>query len=425
MPIQCPKCAQWIPDGQSLCPRCGADRSAFMQAAPGPYQGYQAQPEPMDGTSAQEAPYVPQGRRARRSLQVCPQCGRPLVPGETCVCQLSASQPVQRMGFQQSGNYPPVDAASYRTGRYQPPPKRTLGFRRGMPGQGLPSLLTLEGVSERLSKMKYHMGFGSALLDSQKDVYEENRTIVSDCVAAGQDEKPIRQYELATLRNRVMGFTSATAQGRLLITTQRVIFRAPGRTTAERTSLQHEAAIDAVGALEASSDRAFLRPAFLQGLLCMLLAACALWMLFSIGTPLVQVIARVLLCLVALGMFLGLHKSWLIKTILCGGAGLGTVLASLSMQGADVWCAVLGALCLVLGVAALWLHSLRPSFSLALRTYGGELVLDIRPDTLFHRHCGFAEIEPAQDADRCIREAAAIIRDVQAMGASAAEKWRL
>lgn len=84
------------------------------------------------------------------------------------------------------------------------------------------------------ASLKNRMGIGEPETNNAP-LYEKNMQIVPENISANDGEIPIKQYNVATLRNRFLGITISKAIGRLQITNKRVIFRAAGRCLRGRT----------------------------------------------------------------------------------------------------------------------------------------------------------------------------------------------
>ena len=103
------------------------------------------------------------------------------------------------------------------------------------------------------ASMKNRMGVGVPEHNAA-DTYERGAYIVPDCVKANENEIPVRQYNIAVLRN-LLKFERA--EGRLQITSKRVIFRAAGRSVGGKTALQNEFDIKEIAGIEARRNYKF------------------------------------------------------------------------------------------------------------------------------------------------------------------------
>jgi tetratricopeptide (TPR) repeat protein len=138
----------------------------------------------------------------------CPKCGKELAEGIDCDCGVSAGA--------WDGGY---DNAA-------------IGF---------------------YASMKNRMGIGVPERNAT-DVYERGMNIVPECIGANEGEFPVKQYDIAVLRNLLK---LERAEGRMQVTNKRVLFRAAGRSVGGRTALQHEFSIADVSGIEARRDYKF------------------------------------------------------------------------------------------------------------------------------------------------------------------------
>jgi len=114
----------------------------------------------------------------------------------------------------------------------------------------------MEGKKESgsfIGKMKARMGIGSPD-ENSTDVYENGMSIVPECVSAKEGEVPIKQYNVAVLRNP---FKFERAEARIQVTNKRVVFRAAGRSVCGRTTLQNEVDINEIVSVKANNGFRF------------------------------------------------------------------------------------------------------------------------------------------------------------------------
>jgi len=111
----------------------------------------------------------------------------------------------------------------------------------------------ISSVGKFIISMKNRMGIGSPEKNAT-DTYERGMEIVPACIRANENEIPVKQYNVAILRN-ILKFERA--EGRMQVTNKRVIFRAAGRSVGGRTTLQHEFAIDEIAGIEARNNFKF------------------------------------------------------------------------------------------------------------------------------------------------------------------------
>lgn len=329
----------------------------------------------------------------------CTKCGRPLQDGEICECMKSAPQQKEGINIQ-------------------------LNIDSG----------TLSDVWENM-KVKTGMSLPK---DNMSSAFEEGLNIIPDCVKPNEGEIPIRQYTIAELKNKIMGFTFAKAVGRIQVTNKRVIFRAPGWCLTGRTTLQQEFVIDEIGGVEARREYMFNAGDVFIGLLVSIFGSGLIT--FLLGSILSNSIGFGVVMSVLFGVagcvpFFTLKKKWLLK-LLCIGLSIGAFTISL-IFGTRLF------LIFILFTLALWFiciffYAIKPNLVFTLKSKGASgSVINIRrgggrkkiikssKSEELDDHTGFSEIIADVDAEKSIRELGAIINDIQKMGDYALEKWKM
>lgn len=334
----------------------------------------------------------------------CTNCGRPLEDGEICNCQANRSLT--------------IDFTS------------TVGFLEGM---------------------KNRMGIGDPELN-KGDAYEKGKRIVPDCVKPSEGEVPVRQYEVAKLRNRILGIPYNTATGRIQVTNKRIIFRAPGRWIAGRTTLQHEFALDEIAGIEARREFKFNFWDFIIGLIVTWFGGVVMTWIVSLLSDSIsrgEFAAAVVLSLV-FGIagcipFFTVKKKWLLKLLCLGGGGLPMLSIGIlmntyskyryynsSVNGTGICGKFLIFLAIVVAIFIIFsfvMFVVRPNLVLLIKTKQASEAVSIRCRR-FSLHgiaansTGYSEIIPADDAEKSIKELWAVVKDVQELGAAGVEKWR-
>lgn len=377
----------------------------------------------------------------------CNRCGRPLVNGETCNCA-----------------------------GYQPPETNRAPEQTNSTWASIVDIF--RGI---VAGVKDHMGIGDPELN-KGDAYEKNKQIVPDCVRPNEGEVPVKQYEVATLRNRFGFIPFGKATGRMQVTNKRVIFRAPGRSWAGRTTLQHEFAIDELAGVEARREYVFNFGDLLLGLIVCAIGGWAITGLINgICSSLLndyKVLLPVLLTLIfgAAGLvpFVLLKKKWLLKLLCLGGSCVpllvfGSMVSNIAdkkeelAEQAELYLesgrelperlseygykfagisgffggvlTFLGILVLICVIFCLFVYCIKPNLVLLVKTKAANEAIDIKRKkfVLFgglfgggkeDEHTGYFEVTPADDAESCIREINAVISDIQKLGDYGIEKWK-
>ena len=309
----------------------------------------------------------------------------------------------------------------------------------------------LSGLNRFWISMKNRMGIGEPELN-ETDAYEKDKLIIPDCVKPNENETPIKQFKVATLRNRIIGIPYMKAIGRMQVTNKRVIFRAPGKCLAGRTTLQHEFAIDEIAGVEARREFVFNIWDLLFGFIVMAIGgAITTFITAKLGEMLEDSdyiftgITSFLFGVAGCIPFFMMKKKWLLKLLCLGGSfmplyGAGAALSLIGKYNDSGASSFFGGTLKFLSffsfafiIFALIIHTIKPNLILLIKTKSANEAIDIKRKKLVlpffgsgkdEEHTGFAEVIPAEDAERCIREINAMITDVQKLGDFGISKWK-
>jgi hypothetical protein len=267
------------------------------------------------------------------------------------------------------------------------------------------------------------------------DIYERNLLIAPECIALNEGEIPVRQYDAAILRN-LLSFERA--EGRLLVTNLRLIFRATGRTLPfmQRTITQFEFALDDISGIEVRNDYAVSWTRLF--VLILLLISLPIFLLVSFFSAnnafdyldsnygnyyektndFSEVLFIILgFGLIVLGVFLIIKKLPAVLAVLCS---IGSM--NFFTQTEVSLLVVISVLFMLLAIYN-WL--VIPNLVIVIQSKGGLPAVNIRRKKLFSKEesTGFNEIYPSKDVDRMVRELGAMINDIQKLGNIGVEKW--
>ncbi|MCL1995583.1 MAG: zinc-ribbon domain-containing protein [Defluviitaleaceae bacterium] len=347
---------------------------------------------------------------------------------------------------------PPSETPPWETPPWEAPPQ-------SQPSEPThPPVVTINkaAVMGSLESMKNRMGIGEPERNAT-DAYESNMKIVPDSIKATEGEIPIRQYNIAVLRN-LLRFERS--EGRLQITNKRIIFRAAGRSIGGRTTLQQEFSLNEIAGVEAIRTYRFSFFHLVCGLLVTLIfAAMGITIAMSgmdmgWGTPSVsEVLLMGIFVLVMilfeggmggmgfdfsiLGLILGfggligfvmIHKKFLLKLVLLGLSFGGFSVVMLTGTTVSALLVLISLASTIFGLA---LYCLRPDLELMIKNKGA---LEQSPPVRIRRSrgfwffgqqdtIGFSEVMPTHETERAIREIGAIIDDIQTLGDLGIEKW--
>ncbi|MBQ7969076.1 MAG: hypothetical protein IJ292_04570 [Clostridia bacterium] len=301
---------------------------------------------------------------------------------------------------------------------------------------------SLQGVFAKIKafilKLTNKMGIGSTSGQDALNVFEKNKKIIPDITSQNDQEAPIKQYDIAKLRSRIL---CKYADGRLQITNKRVIFRASGTSPVGAVTLHHEFSTEEIAGIEIKkTNRVSFLNIVLGIILTALISSPVYSMFYSFNTS-HAVPATILGYFLIVGLlvpFFMLKKMFWIK--LCSlSAALGIILglADLTAKAVDYMFGrslfdltdgIAGIIILV-WIFNMILVSLVPDLRICIKTKSAGDAMQIRRKTfsLFKQpeeHTGFSEVLPWKDTTKAIKEIGAIIDDIQTMGDLAIDKWK-
>ena len=287
-------------------------------------------------------------------------------------------------------------------------------------------------------------------------------SIVPDYVIPMADEVPIRQYNIASLRNL---FRITRGAGYLQVTNKRVIFRADGQSVGGSAVVHHEVDIGEVSGLEAVNNHRFSITHLAIGLLTVVLGAALMmiltlaftdnwftatpgqtainavrenmrWAVYEIFAGRAHDISQVSLLvglIIGFGgitLFFLLRRMFWLKLILLG-LGLGGFMA-VALTG-NLYAYILLALAVIMAVLGLVLFSIVPDLVVTVSCVSGSRINLVRARrslaAFFQGHstasAGYAEIAPTAETEAAIQELGAVINDVNNLGDAGIERWSL
>jgi len=330
------------------------------------------------------------------------------------------------------------------------------------------------GASRFLESLKDRIGIGDPERNAT-DCYERGQRIVPDNIKPNEGEIPVRQYNIAVLRN-LLKFERA--EGRMQITNKRLIFRAPGRSIGGRTTLQHEYAVDEIAGIEAIRNYWFSILHFLGGLIFLSLTILTGFFVTATasnyGSYTLAFVVGILLWGFGLALFFMIRKKFLSK-LLAMGVSLGSICAichAYRLYGffkADLlggttealWMfyfaepfrvlimpfqlsmpiftnfilslhnpvTILVFLTFFITLFVWFLFFMRPNLVIKIKNKMGigQGPIDIsRGKKIFFHQIGgtpFSEVMPTDESEKAIREMGAIISDIQKLGDFGVNKW--
>lgn len=279
-----------------------------------------------------------------------------------------------------------------------------------------------KSVSGFISSVRDLSGMSEAS-SSAGDPYEYNVPIVPDCIEPEADEIPVKQYNIARLRTRLKFMK---AEGRLMVTNRRVLFRATGTSLTGNLLQEHQYNLDDISGVELHKDYKFSIMNLLGSILLLVLGYFLI--VRSIMHQEINGFTTFLCILTGLlGMvptFVVYKRFWL--KLLCSFIST-TLLFAISYTG---WFAeLLAIIALIIFVMNMIIVCFVPNLVIKIKSSGagGALIIGSQK-TLFARqtgddYTGFAEVLPWEDTVMAINELGTLIDDLQKRGDYAIEKW--
>lgn len=337
-------------------------------------------------------------------MAFCRYCGKELVNGQ-CDCD----------EFQASiGN-----VGNGRNVRYQQP------YERNKDPFIIPSFnLNFSSLSGFVSSMRDQSGM-SEPDTSSKDPFEHNVPIVPDCIQPEENEVTVKQYNIAKLRTRLKFMK---AEGRMMVTNRRVLFRAMGTSLTGNIAQEHQFALDEISGIEMHKDFKFSFLSFFGCLLLNFLAIYLTMMIFSDISSGGAVAIGTILGIVGLVPTIIVYKRFWLK-LLCAIIGNGCFFVALVASDESrflVFCVILANIIVLINLIIVCFV---PNLMIKIKTKGatGAIVIGSQK-SLFRRrtgddYSGFAEVMPWEDTIMAMNELGTMIDDLQKQGDYAIEKW--
>lgn len=259
------------------------------------------------------------------------------------------------------------------------------------------------------------------------DPYEYNVPIVPDCVQAEENEIVVKQYNIARLRTRLKFMK---AEGRLMVTNRRVLFRAAGTSLTGNLLQEHEFDLDELSGIEMHKDYKFsllnLFGSIFIEFLALFLATTVLSNTGNGGT----IAVGVLLGLLGIVPTIIVYKHPWLK-LLCAGISVACFqMAISSSTGGTGFLFFLFVIALIVYLIDLVIVCFVPNLVVKIKVKGAESAIRIGSQrTLLQRrygsdeYSGFVEVLPWEDTIMAMNEIGALIDDLKKQGDYAIEKW--
>ena len=284
--------------------------------------------------------------------------------------------------------------------------------------------LDFSSLSGFMSSVRDQSGMSEPDLNTN-DPYEYNVPIVPDCIRAEENEIVVKQYNIAKMRTRLKFMK---AEGRMMVTNRRILFRAAGTTLTGNVLQEHQFDIDEIGGIEIHKDYKFSILSFIGCLLLTNSVALLLYMFskFS-GNSAMTAVWTILGILGLIPTFIVYKRFWM--KLICASVGQVCLVMACAVAGGNRFLGILTNIAGIIVLINLMIVCFVPNLVIKIKTKGatGAVVIGSQK-SIFRRkteddYSGFAEVMPWEDTIMAINELGTMIDDLQKQGDYAIEKW--
>lgn len=350
-------------------------------------------------------------------MAFCRFCGKEMVNGQ-CSCQ----------EYQASiGNAPKVESNPYQE-HYQ---KQQQQYQQPYQKRHEPFLIqsfhpNFSSFSSFVSSLRHQSGV-SEETSNIGDPFEYNVPIVPDCVKPEENEVVVKQYNIARLRTRLKFMK---AEGRLMVTNRRVLFRAAGTSLTGNLLQEHEFNLDELAGIEMHKDYKFSLLNFFGSILVEALAMfLAMTLLSSTGNGGTIAVGVILGLLGIVPTVIVYKHPWL--KLLCVGIGVACFqMAISSSTGGQGFLLFLLVIASIFYLIDLVIVCFVPNLMIKIKVKGAIPAIHIGSQrSLLERragsgeYSGFVEVLPWEDTIMAMNELGALLDDLKKQGDYAIEKW--
>ncbi len=257
------------------------------------------------------------------------------------------------------------------------------------------------------------------------DPYERNVPIVPDCVPQEDNEIVIKQYNFAKLRTRLK---LMKAEGRIMVTNKRVLFRAAGTSLRGNVVQEHQYDIGDIAGVEIHKNYKFSILNLLgSSLISSVLFAIISAFLMSVGYKSVVPVGVILGLLGLLPTFV-VYKHFWIK-MMAAMVSSSAFFMAFTVSGGSKFLLILNILAAIVMLVNLIIVCFVPNLILKIKAKGGINAVVIGSHKPISSRIagddssGFAEVLPWVDSITVINELGSMIDDIQKNGDFAVAKW--
>lgn len=246
------------------------------------------------------------------------------------------------------------------------------------------------------------------------DPYEHNVPIIPDCIQPAKDEIVVKQYNVAKLRSRLRFMK---AEGRLMVTNKRVLFRAAGTSLTGNVLYEQEFNLDEIGGVEIDKGYEFSKLNFIGCLLLYILTLGLIITFFSGISSGGATAIGVILGMLGLVPTLIVYKRFGLKLFCAMVSSVCFLMVSMGFKGSG-FLAFLVIIANIIVLLDLIIVCFVPSLEIEIKTKGAAHAV-----TIGYGRSKFYDVMPWEDTIMAINELGTMIDDLQKQGNYAIEKW--
>lgn len=257
-----------------------------------------------------------------------------------------------------------------------------------------------------------------------KDPYEYNIPIVPDCVQPEDDEIVVKQYNIAKLRSRLKFMK---AEGRLMVTNRRILFRAGGTSLTGNILQMHQFNLDEIAGVELHKDYKFSLLNFFGFFFLNYLTTLLVMFIFHSADSAAIIAISVIFGIIGIiPTFIIPKRFWLKLFLAMLGNGF-LVLGFISSNGNGLMGFLL-VLSILNALIYLLIVCFVPNLVIKIKTGAMGAIVIGSQLALFRRktgadYSGFTEVLPWEDTVLAMNELGTMIDDLQRLGDYAIDKW--
>lgn len=261
------------------------------------------------------------------------------------------------------------------------------------------------------------------------------KCMLKDSVTPAEGEVSVRAYHCTYYKSRLLGLS---ASGYLEVTNKRVIFQALGKSSVGVSVIHSEVPIADVSGISSYKGTYFsfgnLVTAFVVSFIAFSLVPVIITLIVQMAQDFDMLFyAGWTVALLGFGGSFVVPKQsiWRCMLVSASASALGVVggVSLFSSRSSIGWPTLLGFVMAIYALVCIFWYARRPTFSLLVNSKGGSSTpINISGATgigIFDVAAGKAlTAEPAEEAEKLLKELGAVVLDVQTLGDLGISKWK-